>query len=176
MASQDLRLCRAARSPDLTTLGHSLLGAHGLRPLVLAGRCPRMNRRPPSTDVGPVVFRLFSGSFLRGWHLAVSLTCAPGLSRVAPSDGRARPQPLRPCTWAALATPPRPRPRGLPPSPGPGPQVSYPPPHTFHVNVQRAPRLGHLLISKVLQGSWSRTGSDPPGAQAAKSSSEGMAG
>lgn len=85
------------------------------------------------------------------------------------------PQPLRPCTGAALATPPRPRPPGLPPSPGPRPQVRYPPPHTFHVNVHPAPRLGHLLISKVLQGSWSRTGSEPPGAQAAKSSSKGLA-
>lgn len=89
----------------------------------------------------------------------------PGLSLSVPVRGRRWPHPRDPAHLGFL-----------PPSPGPRPQARYPPPHTFHVNVQRAPRLGHLLISKVLQGSWSRTGSDPPGAQAAKSSSEGMAG
>lgn len=110
-------------SPDLTTLGHSLPGAHGLKPLVPAGRCPRTNRRPPSTDVGPVVFRLFSGSFLRGWHLAVSLTGAPGLSRAphlmgrpglslsVPVLGGAGHTPATPPTWASFLPPRGPAPR-----------------------------------------------------------------
>ena len=145
------------------------------RPLVPTGRFPRTNRRPPSADVGPVVSRFFSGSFLRRWHFAVSLTGAPGLCRAAPSDGRPGRSLSAPVAGRRWPHPRGPAPPGLPPSPGPRPQVRYPPPHTFRVNVQRAPRLGHLLISKVLQGFWSRTGSDPPGAQAAKSSSKGMA-
>ena len=92
------------------------------RPLVPTGRFPRTNRRPPSADVGPVVSRFFSGSFLRRWHFAVSLTGAPGLCRAAPSDGRPGRSLSAPVPGRRWPHPRGPAPLGFLPPRGPAPR------------------------------------------------------